>query len=364
MKKGLYLLTIAAALFTAFGLSSCKEKEESVEKPADLTVSQITSTSAILAWSGSATSYEVVVGDADAVAVTGKSHTVTGLTPATKYTWKVRANDGGNYSGWVDGQEFTTIEKVVAAPTNLQVGEVTENTAVLTWEGETTSYEVTVGDNTQTVDAKTFTASSLSAETAYTWRVRAKDNDSYSAWVDGTSFTTKAEVGENDIVITAFDVPAANYYYGDEYSPGLSNNFHVTLYSEGTMSTGNGVMIKLDFHAPTSATTVIPDGVYPIQAAGVGGNQPMTLDDTYSWYRVYSESTPISSDEFASGNAEVSLSGDVYTIKFDFISYEDGIKVKGTYVGALTYTIPPQGVVPMTYNAGFFDWNYKMKAIR
>jgi hypothetical protein len=81
-----------------------------------------------------------------------------------------------------------------AAPTGLAVSDITINSAVLTWIGEVTEYEVIIGDGeAKPVTAKTYAATGLTAETEYSWKVRAKEGDLYSDWVDGDDFTTEAE---------------------------------------------------------------------------------------------------------------------------------------------------------------------------
>ncbi len=77
-------------------------------------------------------------------------------------------------------------EKKVDVPTDLNYSDVTHNSAVLTWKGTTTSYEIEVGDViSKVVTAKTLTANELSPETEYEWRVRAIDGDRKSEWVNG-----------------------------------------------------------------------------------------------------------------------------------------------------------------------------------
>ncbi len=94
-------------------LNSCKEKDPDPVAPAaptNLAFDDVKDVTAVLTWAGEATTYEVAVGDAAAVPVTGKKYTATSLTPETAYAWKVRAKDGELYSEWVDGDPFTTEE--------------------------------------------------------------------------------------------------------------------------------------------------------------------------------------------------------------------------------------------------------------
>lgn len=78
-----------------------------IDPPTKLSVSDITEISAKFTWSGTADSYEIVVGDK----TFSQDSTVlflSNLTEGTKYAWKVRAKKGSDFSVWVDGSEFTT----------------------------------------------------------------------------------------------------------------------------------------------------------------------------------------------------------------------------------------------------------------
>ncbi len=104
-------------------------------EPTDLTVTNITETSADLTWTagGSESSWQVRLGeDGDAVDVTVTSHTFTELTASTQYTAYVRANCGESYSTWVS-IAFTTAGEGVVNPvvTTVEASNVTETEATL-----------------------------------------------------------------------------------------------------------------------------------------------------------------------------------------------------------------------------------------
>ncbi len=79
----------------------------------DLTVSNITATSAEISWNGSATGYEIRLNGGDAEPVTGTSKTLTDLSEGAEYTVEVRAVCGYNCSEWVS-TEFTTLQSGLA----------------------------------------------------------------------------------------------------------------------------------------------------------------------------------------------------------------------------------------------------------
>ncbi len=104
-------------------------------EPTDLTVANITETTAELTWTagGSESSWQVRLGeDGDAVDVTATSHTFTELTASTQYTAYVRANCGESYSTWVS-IAFTTAGEGIVNPvvTTVAASNVTETEATL-----------------------------------------------------------------------------------------------------------------------------------------------------------------------------------------------------------------------------------------
>lgn len=78
-----------------------------VAPPFGLSVTDITSASALLAWSGEEASYEVKVGES-LVAVTGNSYSPS-LRADNRYSWHVRAVKENECSVWVEGPGFGTL---------------------------------------------------------------------------------------------------------------------------------------------------------------------------------------------------------------------------------------------------------------
>jgi hypothetical protein len=112
MKKTLFLLSFM--LFaTGVIFNSCGDKV--VPEPKTLSVTNITETGAKFTWSGTGDSYEIVIGT-QTYTTTTPSYTATNLTKHTNYTWKVRAKKGDNYSSWVNGPNFTTLDSPPLPP--------------------------------------------------------------------------------------------------------------------------------------------------------------------------------------------------------------------------------------------------------
>ncbi|MCZ8521201.1 MULTISPECIES: fibronectin type III domain-containing protein [Paenibacillus] len=161
--------------------------------PANVAVMSKTSTSVTLTWNASTdntgvTQYEVYRGTALAASVTGTTATVSGLTASTAYTFTVKAKDAaGNVSAASSAVSVTTSAPApadTAAPTvpgGLKVTGVTSSSVSLSWSASTdnvgvTQYEVYRGTMlAATVTGTEATVSGLTASTAYTFAVKAKD---------------------------------------------------------------------------------------------------------------------------------------------------------------------------------------------
>ncbi len=216
MKNILKFVSMMLVVSGIASLSSCGPETTGNTAPAaptDLKIENLKDASAVLTWTGTAEGYEVVVGESAAQTVTDTFYTAMDLVTGTTYTWKVRAKSGDLFSDWVNGPEFTTTG--VTAPSGLTVSGVTDVAATFAWEGATESYELIIGEaEAMPLDAKTFTATELTPETSYTWKVRAKDGDVYSQWIEGDAFSTPATViyppdAPTNLAVTDIDVTSA-----------------------------------------------------------------------------------------------------------------------------------------------------------
>ncbi|MFE7434720.1 glycosyl hydrolase family 18 protein [Streptomyces tendae] len=157
------------------------------------------------------TSYEVLRGT-EAVATTGgTSATVTGLAPATSYTFTVRATDKRGNVGpasaplTVETVDPSTDPTPPAAPGNPRSTGKTATSVGLAWDRSTdnvavAAYDVYRGDTlAKTVGADTTSATvdGLSPATAYTFTVKARDTaDNSSAASAAVRVTTDDVAGE------------------------------------------------------------------------------------------------------------------------------------------------------------------------
>ncbi|MFC4005893.1 glycosyl hydrolase family 18 protein [Nonomuraea purpurea] len=161
--------------------------------PGNLRSTGVTNTSVALAWNASTdnvgvTGYEVYRGSTLVTTVTGTTHTDTGLTAGTAYTYTVRARDAaGNRSANSNSVTATTTggggtdTSPPSVPGNLRSTGVTNTSVALAWNASTdnvgvTGYEVYRGSTLlTTVTGTTHTDTGLTAGTAYTYTVRARD---------------------------------------------------------------------------------------------------------------------------------------------------------------------------------------------
>jgi len=160
--------------------------------PTSLTASGTSTTTTNLSWTAATdnvgvTGYDVYKGTTLLGTVTTTSYNVTGLTAATAYTFSVKAKDAaGNVSAASNTVNVTTLAPVVdttapTAPTNLTASGTTQTTTNLSWTASTdnvgvTGYDVYQGATLKaTITTTSYAVTGLTAATAYTFSVKAKD---------------------------------------------------------------------------------------------------------------------------------------------------------------------------------------------
>ncbi|WP_290493619.1 MULTISPECIES: M4 family metallopeptidase [unclassified Leeuwenhoekiella] len=181
---------------------------EAPSAPTNLAASNVTETTLDLTWTASTdnvgvTGYDVYQGASLLGTVTGTSASITGLTADTSYSFSVQAKDAaGNVSASSNVVNVTTAggttpdTEAPSAPTNLTASNVTETTLDLTWTASTDNVGVTGYDVYQgasllgSVTGTSASITGLTANTAYTFTVNAKDaagNSSAGASVNVTT---------------------------------------------------------------------------------------------------------------------------------------------------------------------------------
>ena len=160
--------------------------------PTTLAASGTTQTTTNLSWTASTdnvavTGYDVYQGTTLKATVTGTTYSATGLTASTAYDFSVKAKDAaGNISAASNVATVTTLAPVAdttapTAPTALTASGTTTTTTSLSWTASTdnvgvTGYDVYQGATLKaTITTTTYSVTGLTAATAYTFSVKAKD---------------------------------------------------------------------------------------------------------------------------------------------------------------------------------------------
>jgi hypothetical protein len=174
-----------------------------LDAPTDLTAGTPTDTTIPLTWTASANAdgYTVAYSSDGGVTwlevqATASPFTLTGLTPETEYTIRIRATDSTNTfakSAWTATVTATTESSLpeLAVPANLATGTMTDTTAPLTWDAVANAvdyhvqYKETASptwlDWSPDPVGTSTTVTGLTASTSYDFRVRANaDNISFS----------------------------------------------------------------------------------------------------------------------------------------------------------------------------------------
>ncbi|MBD0710901.1 chitinase [Streptomyces sp. CBMA291] len=204
--------------------------------PGAPTATAVTSRTVALSWPAATggdypvTSYEVLNGSTVAAVATGTSATVNGLTPATQYTFTVRAKDvRGNTGPAGPPLTLKTVDPATdptppTAPGNLRSTGKTASTVALAWDKSTdnvavAAYDVYRGSTlVKTVGANTLAATveGLSPATPYAFTVKARDT------ADNSSAASSALTVTTDDVAGAGKQLKVGYYaqwgiYGRQY---------------------------------------------------------------------------------------------------------------------------------------------------
>ncbi|WP_300568319.1 reprolysin-like metallopeptidase [Flavobacterium sp.] len=177
---------------TNFTITAGSSDTVAPSAPTNLAASGTTQTTTNLSWTASTdnvgvTGYDIYQGATLKATVTTTSYAVTGLTASTAYTFSVKAKDAaGNVSAASNVVNVTTSAPVVdtsapTAPTNLAASGTTATTTNLSWTASADNvgvagYDVYQGATLKaTVTTTSYAVTGLTASTAYTFSVKAKD---------------------------------------------------------------------------------------------------------------------------------------------------------------------------------------------
>ena len=248
------------------------------------------------------------------------THTVTGLTDGTAYTFQVRAKKGDD-----DGAAAGVTQP--AAPRNLSV-DAGDASATLSWanpqDGAVIGYQVRFAEAGAALSAwrdiagsdaaaTTHAVTGLTHTTAYTFQVRATAADADGAFAGVTQpaqpGTLTASVGDGTVTLAWTDpgnVQITGYQYRYRVGDGAFGDW--TLFPAGAVSNNSGTVPRLtngDRHtfevrakagnvdgAAASLTTIPGPPAAPASLSAAAGNRAVTLtwadpdNDTIDGYQV------------------------------------------------------------------------------
>ena len=268
---------------TSTGISSCLP-------PTNLAISNITSDGATANWGGTANSWVFEYKTTAATtwttqAVTTATYTMTGLQPSTTYETRVKAIcDAGEVSDYSSVVSFTTSATPCVTPTNLQVTNITDQSALATWTagGTETSWQVdyklasATNWTTGTATTNSFAMTGLQSNSNYEVRVKAICTAGESAFTEPVPFTT---AGTTTYTITATAGP------------------HGTITPSGDVTVNEG---------GSQTFTFTPEAGYRIDVVLVDGAPQVPVPESYTFENIQANHT-IHVD-FAEGIAENELS--------------------------------------------------------
>ena len=170
-----------------------------------------------------ATGYEVYMNN-KAYTTSGTSIKITGLASNTSYSYKVRAQNASGYSAYTSSQTIKTLLKAPNTPTGVTAS-ATYNSVTVRWNSavNATSYDVLFNGTVYNVTGNSKTISGLSANTSYSYQVRAKNSAGTSAYSAAATIKTpikppatptgvKATATENSVTVSWNAASAAASY--------------------------------------------------------------------------------------------------------------------------------------------------------
>ncbi|MBO7571768.1 MAG: fibronectin type III domain-containing protein [Bacteroidales bacterium] len=188
-------------------------------KPTSLAVTDETAYGALVSWTAreGETTWQICLnGDEDnLINVNTNPYELTGLTPETTYTLKMRTTCyEGAFSGWTSNVSFTTFT-ACPVPTGLTTLDRSTTTVTMTWEagGSETEWQVCINNNEDSlidVTENEYTLTGLIPNTQTRVNVRANcGEEGYSNWVSGYATTISACQAPTALTCTP-DVHSAN----------------------------------------------------------------------------------------------------------------------------------------------------------
>ncbi|SCY60014.1 reprolysin-like metallopeptidase [Flavobacterium caeni] len=295
---------------TNFTITAGSSDTVAPSAPTNLAASGTTQTATNLTWTASTdnvgvTGYDVYQNGTFRASTTSTSYAATGLTASTAYSFYVRAKDAaGNASGNSNTVNVTTLAPAPdttapSAPTNLAASGTTTTTTNLSWTASTDNVAVTGYDVYQngtfrtTTTTTSYAVTGLTAATAYSFFVRAKDAAGNISGNSNTVNVTTSSVSLNYCTSAATntnDERIGRVVFGTINNPSTGSagyeNF-TALSTNVTRGTANTITIT-----PTWLGSVYSEGY----AVFIDYNQDGDFSDSgeTAWTRSATTTTPVS----------------------------------------------------------------------
>ena len=250
--------TYGRGVFTGKFTATSVPDTDAPSTPTNLTASNTTESTTDLNWTASTdnigvTGYDVYQGASVIATVTATNYQVTGLSANTNYTFSVRAKDAaGNESASSNQVNVTTLApdtQAPTAPTNLAASNTTATSTSLSWTASTdnvgvASYDVYQGASViGNVAGTSFGVTGLSAETTYSFTVRAKDAAGNESAASNTVNVTTLAAPPNPCTGTSI----SSFPYTENFDSGIgawtqdnNDQGNWTLDANGTPSNNTG----------------------------------------------------------------------------------------------------------------------------
>lgn len=197
---------------------------ESCGEPSNLTVNNITDSTALLSWMSGAMdttlyfrfAYQMIPGGERIVldSVAMNSQLLEGLMAGAEYMWEVQLICESDSSDWINGPNFQTTQTVIGCdtPEGLETYSITDSSAQISWTlvDSATVYEVRLrmmGEMQWQLFSDLFSSdtllSFLAASTTYEWQVRSQCSDTTSGWSIISSFRTLDDPDSDNCALPA-----------------------------------------------------------------------------------------------------------------------------------------------------------------
>ena len=226
-------------------------------KPKNLEVSEIGRKSVKLSWTSGAegqNAWQICVnGDEDnLIEADTNPFALTGLTPETEYSVKVRANcGGGDVSGWSKEVTFTT-EIACPVPTDLMASNISTSSATLSWNSLSNNTELRYAANSYQVFQGYVTNPGAMANGAdASWL-----QDNQSTWGPGVQYTHGNMLADDFTVYTPIKLSEIEVY-GYQTGSTTTSTFtalHAQIFAGNPADVGTAIWGDMDTNIMTGTS--------------------------------------------------------------------------------------------------------------